>query len=367
MTQWWPTVAQERWLEVGARLRSVPRDAITRRAAGWRAVGPFARIALFGLGVVSAGLLVVIIGLQQAFAVLGGLGAVGVSEWLKVRRRVHGSGFEEGLAAAGWLLIALWTVSHVARPGAYPELMLLLGGCAAAIAGVRLLNPFLTACAAIAWLYWCDSTPPSRLLASVAGAGALAFALGCGGATIALAAGSRTYRRPSQDHMLDWLVVVLPLAGYLRRSQGEPWRSVASVPSSTHAHAVTALVLAGLALVMVAVALRRRRHAPLLAGLGCITCAIVEATRLVPWPIEVCLIVAGLLAIALAAVVDRRLRDVQHGVTSARIEAADSVIDLLQTAGTSLVTPRLAEAPELGTAPSGQGGRFGGGGASGDY
>jgi hypothetical protein len=367
MSRWGPTPQEERWLEVGQRFRELPRDEITRRAGGWRAASAFARIALFVLGVVSAALGSVIVGLQRPMLLIGGLAAVAAAEWLKASRRLHASGFEEGLSAAGWLMVAIWFA------GEFPsvrqqQLLLLIGGSAVAFAGLRLLSPFLTTCGAVALLQWSSSTIPARAFDQFAGPGAFAFALACTGATLALVIGAHVYRRPSFDHVFDWLVVVLPVAGFWHRIDDAPWNRVASGPGSDSTHVVTALVLVAVSTAMLASAIRRRRHAPLLGALACAACAVTSATRLVTWPAEAWLIATGLVAIALAAWADRRLRTARDGITSARIEQGEGIMDLVQTAATATVTVRLGQSGNDVEVPaSGQGGRFGGGGASGSY
>jgi uncharacterized membrane protein YgcG len=65
---------------------------------------------------------------------------------------------------------------------------------------------------------------------------------------------------------------------------------------------------------------------------------------------------------------DRYLRQPRNGLTSAALTRREGPLDLLQTAGAALLAQRASPAtpPQESTFNAG-GGRFGGGGASGQY
>jgi hypothetical protein len=70
------------------------------------------------------------------------------------------------------------------------------------------------------------------------------------------------------------------------------------------------------------------------------------------------------LLLALAAALDRLLRTPRAGVTSKRL-ASKGPLDLLPMAGVAVLAPQARA--DVATGVEGQGGGFGGGGASGQY
>ena len=366
MSRWRPAPDDERWLEVASRLRgALPAGALTEQAGHWRSIGLFGRIALFVLGLVAAALLLGILGFSNDDMLLvAGVVAAGAAEWLKLGKRLQASGIEEGLCVAGYLMVGVWFAGKLPPPsGPHSELLLFVVTIATGAAGLRLLNPLLTTCAALAFVEWCGSTQAVRAANAAMGAGMSEFALACAGGAIALAAGVHVFRRPSHDRMLDWLVVALPIYAYVQRAGGDPFTTTLSAPGSLSIRATTVLVLLALGIASFAVGLQRRRHAPLLAALGCIACIAVQCVRASGWPVEAWLVLLGLAAIAVGAGVDRFLRSPRNGVTSARLTDREGPLDLLQTAGAAILAgPASHEAP-----PDSRGGRFGGGGASGSF
>ena len=219
-SRWRPSPAEERWLEVESRLgAAVPRAVAAERTGGWRSTGPLARIALFVLGLVAAALILGILGFRDETTLLvAGLIAALAAEWLTVAKRLHASGVEEGLCVAGFLMIGAWITTVIAPrsgfAGGTVETLVLI--VAVGAAGLRLLNPLVTTCAVIAFVYWVGSTATARALDQTIGSGVTTVIVGCALATLALVLGAREYRRPSHDRMLDWLVATLPVAAYAR-------------------------------------------------------------------------------------------------------------------------------------------------------
>lgn len=372
MSQWRPTAGEERWLEVGARLRgAIPRDALTARTGGWRSTGPLARIALFVLGLLAVALVFGILGFDSDTTMLvAGLAAVGATEWLKVGRRLHASGIEEGLCIAGYLLIAAWAINQV-EPllGSLDrEVAWVVLTVAAGAAGLRLLNPLLTTGAALAFIEWLGSTRTALVLDAATTSGMIEPVIAVGAAAVALWAGAREFRRPSHDSMLDWLVVALPVHAYAQHA-GRSAMAVASGEPETTARLIlaSALLLAfGIAALMAG--LRRRRHAPLLGFIACVACLAVELARVSTWPVEYWLVFYGIAAIVVSAAIDRRLRRPREGITSARLTDREGPLALLQTAGVAVLAQRVSpEAPPREPEAPAHEGRFGGGGASGNF
>jgi hypothetical protein len=372
VSAWRPSPDEERWLETAARLRgALVADLAAERTGGWRSAGLVARIALFVLGLVAAALTLAVLGFDHdSMLLVAGLVAAGAAEWLKVGKRLHASGIEEGLCIGGYLMIGIWIAGRI---GAFPgsadlDLLLLCVGVATGAAAFRLLNPFLATCAALALIERLDSTQIARAIDAAAGGGTAALALACSVAAAALAAGAREFRRPSHDRMLGWIVVALPLYAY-GRDVNRGWVAMMSgAPPAAASCYVTVALLAGLGAVSLVAGLRRRRHAPLLAFLGCIACIAVEMRLVIHWTIEARLVLYGLAAIAVGLAVDRYLRQPRNGFTSARLTDREGPLDLLQTVGAAVLPQSGSPGSQpLQPAAAQHDGRFGGGGASGSY
>jgi hypothetical protein len=361
-----PTIEQERWIAAAARLElGADSPPLATRTGGWKGVRILTRCALFVLGAVAAGLTVAIVTLLHLpgpFLVAGAV-LVAVAESLVARRRLYGAGIEEALGVGGLLLVG-WTL--VDGSGAAFELRLsLVVALALAIAGLRFLNPALTTLAAVVLSY------AIGLAAATAAAFALPRGVIAGGfsfaaAALALGLGAVRWRRPSHDLMLDWLVVVMPVAGYLWLESGAPWRVPAeSRPWAIAAAALPALMPALLGAASAVVGIRRRRHAPILAAMGCVGCLAYQLRHLTGLSLEIRLIVWGSVALVVALSLDRYLRTPRGGITSSSAGAGPDAFGLLQLAGAAALTPAAAERPDPKF--QGGGGRFDGGGASGGY
>ncbi len=369
--RWRISPDEERWLAAGAELRAAtPRVDLTERAGGWRSTGPLARIALFLLGLVAAALLLGISGFRSEITLLiAGLVAVLAAEWLVMTKRLFASGIEEGLCVAGYLLVAAWITTLIASPSGYgvgliSSLVLI---AAVGAAGLRLLNPLVTTCAVIAFIFWVGSTEAARSLEQAIGGGMTSFIVGCSIASLALVLGAPEYRRPSHDRMLDWLVVTLPVAAY---AQSTSWRVYAALDyaAASSSRWVTVALLLALGTAMLIIGLRRRRHAPLIGFMGCIGCLAIEFRGATALATEGWLIVCGLVALLAGVVLDRYLREPRNGLTSAALSSREGPLDLLQTVGAAVLAQRSApELPQSDAPVSGGGGKFGGGGASGSY
>lgn len=371
-SRWRPSPDEERWLEVASELGAAsPTATLDSRTGGWRGAGRLARIALFILGLVAGALLLGILGFSSKVMVLvAGLMAALAAEWLTVTRRLHASGIEEGLCVAGYFLLGAWMTTQFesgpAFAGGSAATLVLIA--AVGIAGMRLLNPFVTTCAVVAFVFWTDSTTPAHVLDRAIGNGLTTFVFGCTLAMLALVSGAREFRRPAHDRMLDWLVATLPVATYLQRA---PWdaQRILYVPNGAGSgHALTAVLLATLAAAMLFAGLRRRRHAPLIGFMGCVACLAVELRLATSLATETWLILCGLVALAVGVALDRYLRQPRNGLTSATLTNRDGPFDLLQTAGAAVLAQGPAPEPTH-TAPAvaaGEG-RFGGGGATGSY
>lgn len=363
-----PTVSEERWQAIAARfprLRDAP--AVRSQTGDWRTVGLMTRLALFGLGAVIAaatGSILALIGAPGPMLVVG-LVLCAAAEWLIAKKRLCGAGVEEALSITGLLMIAFWVVS---QSGEASDDVAMAAAAAAAfgLAGWRLRNPlFITLTAlSIALLATValdrDSSVWTLRRTHVA-------ALTCyAQAVAALLAGGWRLRRPSTDRMLDWLVVVLPVAGFASAAAGAgPPLRFDELPQAGIARLYVPLAPLLFGAVALAAGLRRRTHAPLLATMLSAACVAWELRELAGMSPDAQLLLWGGLLLALAATLDRLLRTPRRGITSKRPSSGEDPMDLLQIAGAAALGPQART--DAARDVEGQGGGFGGGGASGRY
>jgi hypothetical protein len=364
-----PTPAEERWLAVAAALgRKLPADGLAARTGGWRSTGLLARIAMFVLGLLAVGLIAGILGLGGTTAMLiAGVIAAFAAESLARGKRLFASGVEEGLCLGGWMLLAGWLLtvfdsfSFYAESWFPPVLIL-----AAAAAGLRLLNPFITTVAAIAFVRWAGWEVAKWPVLSAVGAGVTTLVIGCALAAVVLWLGARRFERPSHDRMLEWLVAILPLGSYTGVAAWAAYSMQAD--RSGAGRWVPLLLFASLGAAMLVAALRRHRHAPLFGFMACIAGIALEMRFVTGISTEAWLIGCGLIALIVGVALDRFLRVPRNGFTSESLSEPDSPLDVLQTAGAAVLTHGSnTSAPQPAPQVAGGGGRFGGGGASGSF
>jgi hypothetical protein len=348
-----PTPSEERWLKLARRLGRNPRDLpFSEHAGGWRTASLLSRCTFFVLGLVAAGMIGIITGQlgRTGNLVASGLISIAVAEWLILSRRQFWSGIEEALGAAGLTMLAFecWSRAGWAESAGARFV------CAAfAIAGLRMLNPLFTTLAVLAFVLALDVPP--------LGSGLVCYGIGIA----ALVAGGYRFRRPSHDRMLDWLVVVMPVAGYLwSASRGSLTVATDYLHATPAAWVVPLcpLVFAGAAL---AVGLSRRAHAPIVAFMLSVACTAYELRRLTGLALETRLILWGCVLLFVSIVLDRYLREPRGGITSRKVRDTDDSTGILGVAGSAVLTPHSPGK----AAPSfeGGGGGFGGGGATGRY
>jgi hypothetical protein len=338
-------------MEIASQLGAARSELwVEERTAGWVRLKPITRCALFLLGTVTAALTVGVFGFTHftGYGWVAGLVLIAAAEGLVMQRRLFGAGLEEALGLAGLLMIVFQVQSHGLDPSGVR--MSLLVAAALALIGFRFLNPFFItlSVAALSWAV-------DHRLGAVA-AGAFCFAA----PSIALWAGAIEFRRPSYDRMLDWLVVTMPLCGYLWLAEGaaSPWWLARWL-----------LVLFGAAALIVGI--RRRAHAPLAAFMVCTACMAYELRNLTGLSLEARLILWGSAALLLSLGLGRYLRTPRGGITSNRVGEDDEFFDLLQLAGAGALAAQSAHEPRAAHVPraefKGGGGTGGGGGASGAY
>ena len=175
-----------------------------------------------------------------------------------------------------------------------------------------------------------------------------------------------SFRRPSHDSMLDFLIVVMPVAGYLFSASSH---SVADAPDYLHGTfsmwlvPIGSLAFGGAALV---IGLRRRAHAPLIAFMLCAACTAYELRNLTGLALETRLIVWGCVLLLVSVALERYLRVARHGITSRQLDDDEDSVGILEITGSAVLTP-LSPPSKGSPSVEGGGGGFGGGGASGQY
>ena len=349
-----PSPQQERWIVAAARLHlGSDRRLIAERIGGWKAPSLIARCAFYVLGAVAAALTMSIFELLHLPRALfpSAVFMLVAAEWLMLREHLFHAGVEEALWAAGLLAGVLL---YVQMSGDVGLRVALLTALALGVAGTRLLNSLFVTLAAVAASFAIDLAGGHRLFAGpglAVPASLFCYSIGA----IALFAGRMEFRRPSHDQMLNWLVVTMPLCGFL-------WL--------VWEHTIVIRVFTGMGNAVFAVAalvigLRRRAHAPLIACLVCLGCLAYQLRDLTALSLEAKLILWGSAALLVAVGLDRYLRKPWRGVTSIQIGEPGNALDLLQLAGSGALNPKSMEP---GAAQfKGGGGTFGGGGADGSY
>ena len=282
---------------------------------------------------------------------IAGLVSVALAEWLILTRRHFWSGFEEALEVAGLFMLAYecWRQLGMSEPsGSW------LAGVSLGFVGIRMLNPLLTTLAVIAFTYAIDAPPLATALVSY------------GAGIFALLASGQLIRRPSHDHMLDGLVIVMPLIGFLWSTHREHHWSTADYFTGGVTPWIVPVCCAAYATAALLTGLRRRTHAPLVACMLCVGCAAYDLRNLTGLSLETRLIVWGCVLLLAAITLERALQVARRGVTSRPVRAAGSSEGLLEIAGSVLLASH-SSSPKAAPAFEGGGGRSGGGGASGTY
>lgn len=329
-----PTVEEERWQRVAALAGA--SDLTRAHDGGWRSYSILGRIGFFFLGAICAGALWGFIELLSSSttsaAFVAGAICLGVAEFLILTYRWYHAGMEEALFAGGVLMLALAMSSDHER--------FLVCGIAMLVAALRLLNPLLLVTAALLFSGAMDSQLRPFYCAAVA--------------VTALVLLPIRIERPSYDSMLAALVIVMPVAAYVFAKDGHFVVDFGV--------AIALLLYAALSL---AIGLRFRIHAPLIALFVALGAFAYEVRDVSGLRLETRLIVWGSVLLVVAVLIERALRVPRYGITSEKLRD-DNVFGLLELAGAAILTPR-AKPPEASAQLHPGGGGYGGGGASGDF
>jgi hypothetical protein len=374
MSRWRPDIDEERWIVLCSRYPSLraASGADAGRTGNWHSARTLSRIGLFLLGLMASTQAQNLLSLlwrspaDEGYApthlnLLGAALSLLVAEALIARRRLFRSGLEEGLWLGGIISVCSDFIPRVVAQGdlslaiAIPSAALLLGG-------LRLLNPLAVAAAALL-SSGIVATSPGLSWTDTGFSIASLYCLGVG--VLALGIGGRNFARPSHDRMLDHLVVVMPVAGFGWALGAAPTAfTFEKLSGNAYPELLPVLVPLVFAVAAGIVGLRQRRHAPLVAMLACKLCLAYELRDITGLPLRWLLVLWGAVALLACVGIDRWLREPRQGITTADLgdDTSALVSDALRAAA-------LTPVAEPGPSPSfdGQGGGFGGAGASGRY
>ena len=369
MNSFRPSPTQERWLLLAARWPAYQAtESVKAGIAGLRTVGFLTRCAFFLLGMIAAiaSAAIFAIVFREHFAFGAGVVILIAGEYLILGRRLFAAGAEEALIVTAYVLMAvgITTIDHS------NDTAVAFGvAIAFTLAGLRVLNPLLTTLGAITFSFAIAfsfgfgifSSGPTALHVD------LWVSVYCYALAIAtLLSGAWEFQRPSHDRMLDWLVIIMPIAGYTWSIgyHSDGFRLGEHTPMQWYI-LLMPLLLAGACVVS---GIRRRTHAPLFAAMGSIACVAYELRNLTGMPLQWRLIMWGSLMLIGSSIAERLLRSPRRGITSRQLEDRNTMLDMAEIAGTALITPvdkhAASEAPP---SMQGGGGSFSGGGASGKY
>lgn len=336
MIELWPSVAEERELELRERAKKWGVAIDNRVNIPWRSNGLFLSIVLFGFTLLA---LAAMFWLFSEWELPKGLFtaiiALGVAELLILRFRFFGTGVESALWIGG-LFAWIFGLSGEAKPE-----VLLLFAVASAIAGFRVRNPLFGAVAAVFVIVYVSE----REWRIAAAAGGVAISLA------ALLALTRVWQRPSTEMLMIALLIIPPIAGVTAAEDLTAW---------------WAIVFLAAAFTCVFVAVRHRMHAPFIAAVvhSSIAVGILAMHDLLPLRAEWRAIVGGAILLGVAALISRALRGRTRGIVVTP-DTLTSFDEEFQLAATLALQPKSETPPPEG--PSGGGGRFGGAGSTGEY
>lgn len=287
---------------------------------------PFVYFALTATGVLALFLLLTELDLPRA--IITAVVAIALAEYLMLGRGWKHTGVESAL----WIGALFALVAEYRKPG---NEEILLYAAASAVAGARVRNPLFGALAAVLVTAYVEQRWDAGVLFALAGA------------TIAVAALCRTWRRASNEWLFIAIALILPLAGIA--AIDKQWRTT------------TIALYAAFGAIALVLAIVKRHHALFFASMIGFAVAATELSREIDIRLEAKLAGAGALLLTLSFVIARILRDRTTGFVATK-ENLTVVDDLAEIAATISVPQ-----PETEAAPAREGGEFGGAGASGRY
>ncbi|HEY0591098.1 MAG TPA: hypothetical protein VGF40_04990 [Thermoanaerobaculia bacterium] len=350
--RWIPTPAEERalalrgrarrWLRAGWITAEERRRIDDEGAGSWKVFPALGRLAIFFLTFNAASMARFLIGIRPSLAhVAVGLAMIALAELLIVRGRFFRTGIEEGIWCAG-LSALLFDVFALAESSMlFAAWFALAAGIAALLLSFRLLHTLLFLVALAILAFWA-----SDFFASTSLVGWMLVAAGAG----ALAIHLMPARRPFRASASGWLALLAPVAA---------WALVRDT-SLSGAWGIAA----GCAAAWIAAGIRWRSRFALAGGALAGAAFGFELLESQPLAVEWKLILGGIAGLALALALLRWLREPRGGFTSQALDS-DAEPRLFELAAVAAIAPATAAPREEGLSPGE--GKFGGGGASGEY
>lgn len=341
----WPSIAEERELALRQRFGHL-RTIATATKTGWQRSSTWISLLFFGLTLFAVS---ATFGFFALFDLPKGwitaALCIGLAEWLIHERRMFGTGIESALWIGG-LFAFLFGLPSEGKVEA-----LLAFAAAAAIAGLRMRNPYFGAFASLLVVIYLAVAHHGSTFWS-GGAAVLALALAVTSAFGLL----RTWSRPSTDSLLVAHAIAMPVVAYVAGK-------ILGDRNAPDAEVATVFAVVGA--LLLALGLWRRNHALLVAGLFTAACLVFEVHELFTSSVEARLIVGGATLLALTTLGARLLRGRTRGIvaTPAPMTQLEQVIQMGGAVVAAHPDPAAAPSPELKPG----GGEFGGAGASGGF
>jgi hypothetical protein len=339
-----PSVAEE-------RAEAVRRIVPAQPATAWKHYGLLLRIVftvLAAIAVAAAFGFFALLSLPKG--ILTALLAIGAAEWLIAEHRFFRTGVESSL----WLCGTFAFIFGLPSQGKVEAILVF--AAAAALSGWRMRNEFFGVLAAILVVAYIavkwNHTPILVMSVAALLAIAPAFAL------------RRIWQRPSTEHLFAGLVLAMPVTGYL---------STIFMRGAVVTDVPVAAILGITAIVLLIAGIAWRDRVLLISATLSIACAAIELRQLFDYPAEVKLIVAGVLVMAIAVTLERRLRHNTRGLVVS-VVAANPYDEAMQIGGILTVAPHGSApadhahtGPVLDDSTSATDKSFGGAGAGGGY
>jgi MFS family permease len=342
-----PSAAEERAEAVRRLVPSAPETP-------WRHYGMLLRIVFTVLAIIAVAAcfgFFALLRLPKGY--ITAILAIGASEWLIRQHRFFRTGVESSL----WLCGTLAFIFGLPSQGKVEALLVF--AVAAALSGWRMRNAFFGVLAAVLVVAYVAAKWEHTPLLVMSAAALIAI-------TAALAM-RRVWQRPSTERLFAGLALTMPLAGYVYTIVMRSFRSTyaTSVP--------TAAILGIAAAVLLIAGIAWRDRVLLVSAAFSMAAAVIELRELVDYPAEGKLIGAGVMLIAISAVLSRALHNATRGLVVTPI-ATTGYDEAMQIGGIIAVAPHghasashAHTGPELADSSSPTDKSFGGAGAGGGY
>ena len=330
----WPSIADERGL-------ALKKLGLPGETGGWKRYKLHVQIAFFILSLIGISAFSVFsIASRSAGSTINAILVIALAEFLIQKQRFWATGVETAL----WLAAVVYILIALPHTGSTEGILVV--GALTAVAGARLLNPFIGGLAAMSIIVYAAAKNATPLQCALV---AIVMALAAAAAQLV------EWQRFSTEHLFQTIAILAPLAGVIAAEFG------ASIDRNAIA---IAYIIAAAIILALGVALRAR--ALLLAGGINVAIAGYEASYASAAPLETKLIVSGVLVLAIAIIASRILRKKTTGfvTTESSLTGYDEV---MQIAGAIHASPNAPPEHATGGGFEGGGGGFGGGGASAGY